>query len=331
MSHDPARSSSRRAVAAALVLVVAVLAVAATATPTATAVPAASRSIKITDSTGHTVRLDRPATRVVALEWVHAEDLVTLGIEPVGVADKGGYAFWVAEPTLSKSTVEVGTRQQPSLERIAALRPDLIVGVEHRLEGSRRQLDRIAPTLLFDPYPRTGDRLDEMRSTFSAIAKATGREARATSVLAELDAKFATAATTLGAAGLANAPVALAQAGTSEGQVGARMFTGNSMAVEILTAIGLRNGWPGPNEPYGFNLADLESFTLMQPDVRFLYVPQSVKDDIVRGQFAGNPVWEGLGFVRAGHVYRLPPDTWLYGGPRSAEVFVDRLLERLVQ
>ncbi|MET0421221.1 MAG: iron-siderophore ABC transporter substrate-binding protein [Acidimicrobiia bacterium] len=327
MSHHPRRSAITHVRAAMLVLVIAALAV----TATATEAPAASRSITITDSTGHTERLDRPATRVVALEWVHAEDLATLGVEPVGVADKGGYAFWVAQPTLSKRTVDVGTRQQPSLERIAALRPDLIVGVEHRLEGSRRQLDRIAPTLLFNPYPRSGDRLDEMRTTFSAIAKATGREARAASVLAELDAKFTAATTTLATAGLAAAPVALAQAGTSEGQVGARMFTSNSMAVEILTAIGLRNGWPGPNETYGFNLADLESFTLMAADVSFVYVPQSAKDDIVRGQFAGNPVWDGLGFVRAGHVSRLPPDTWLYGGPRSAEVFVDRLLERLVQ
>ena len=46
--------------------------------------------ITVVDSRGEEVTLDAPATDVVALEWMQAEVLVTLGVMPVGVADVEG-------------------------------------------------------------------------------------------------------------------------------------------------------------------------------------------------------------------------------------------------
>ncbi|MFF3601932.1 iron-siderophore ABC transporter substrate-binding protein, partial [Kitasatospora indigofera] len=73
--------------------------------------PAASGSdaaITITDDRGQTISLDAPATKVVALEWNTAENLVALGVMPVGVADVEGYTTWVKAEKLDESVTDVG-------------------------------------------------------------------------------------------------------------------------------------------------------------------------------------------------------------------------------
>nr|BFE86991.1 hypothetical protein GCM10020093_095920 [Planobispora longispora] len=46
----------------------------------------------MTDDRGKQITLDRPAAKVVALEWGEAEMVVSLGVMPVGVADVKGTA-----------------------------------------------------------------------------------------------------------------------------------------------------------------------------------------------------------------------------------------------
>ena len=39
--------------------------------------------------------ITKTPTRIVALEWVYVENLLALGIQPIGVADIGGYKRFV--------------------------------------------------------------------------------------------------------------------------------------------------------------------------------------------------------------------------------------------
>ncbi|WP_152549453.1 hypothetical protein [Geomicrobium sp. JCM 19038] len=50
-------------------------------------------SIVVQDIYGEQV-LDEVPERVVALEWLYAENLLALGIDPVGVADIEGFETW---------------------------------------------------------------------------------------------------------------------------------------------------------------------------------------------------------------------------------------------
>ena len=77
-----------------------------------------------------------------------------LGMAPVGAADMKGYDTWVAAPR-PRGMKDVGSRQSPSLERIAALRPDLIVVPDYRSTKNLSQLKKIAPVLVTHPYPAT--------------------------------------------------------------------------------------------------------------------------------------------------------------------------------
>ena len=63
---------------------------------TASTTPAtASGPVSVVDHTGRTIRLDKPATRVVSADWTSAEIVLALGVVPVAVGDRDTYRRWV--------------------------------------------------------------------------------------------------------------------------------------------------------------------------------------------------------------------------------------------
>lgn len=278
-----------------------------------------------------TTELAEPATRVVALEWTYAEDLLAVGVQPVGVADVAGYEAWVnVEPELGDEVVDVGTRQEPSLEAILALEPDLIVGVAFRHEPILGELEAIAPTLLFDPYPGAEGptQLEEMESTLRTIATAVGRADAADEVLEGTRAAYDAARARLEEAGRIGDEVLLAQAFSVQGSPQIRVFTDNAMAMGILREIGLENAWPGEFGTYGYDTIDLEGLVPVADADAFLYVAQS-NDDPFTGALADDAIWTNLPFVQAGEAHALGGDTWLFGGPLSARLVAEVVADRL--
>ena len=77
---------------------------------------------------------------------------LALGIKPVGGADLRGYRQYVSVG-LPGGITDVGTRQEPSIERIASLRPDMIIVPSNRAGRNLRTLRRIARVLVTNPYP----------------------------------------------------------------------------------------------------------------------------------------------------------------------------------
>jgi iron complex transport system substrate-binding protein len=300
---------------------------AATESPTAQPEPI-THTIK--HSLGETTIAGVPQ-RIVALEWTYVEDLLALGVQPVGVADIEGYNDWVKIPiALSPEAVDVGTRGEPNLETLVGLKPDLIITVAFRSTENYDELSAIAPTLAFDPYP-TDDNLtqyDEMRQTFLTIADVVDRRTEGEAVLATMEQKFAEAEARLEAEGLTGQKFVLSQAWSYDGNIGLRLFTDNGMATQIVEQIGLENGWEGGFQQYGFSDATIETLPTLG-DTRFFYVVQS--DDPLLSLDTVKPVWDSLEFVKNGHAYPLGGDTWLFGGPLSAEAVVNIVVSALTQ
>lgn len=279
------------------------------------------------------VELEEPAENVVALEWTYAEDLLAVGVQPAGLTDIEGYNSWVQiEEELGESVVEVGTRQEPNLEKIAEQEPDLIIAIKFRHEGIKDELESIAPTVFFDPYPSDEDfnQYDEMESTFREIAKAVGKTGEAEDVLAELDTVYEEAESTLNDADLATKDVILTQAFSADQAPQIRVFTPNSLASVILEKIGLNNVHTSETlEVYGFSTVNVEALTKYE-DANYLYVVQE-NDNIYENQLADNAVWNGLSFVEEDRMYPLGGDAWLFGGPLSAKVVVERIVDSMVE
>src|SRR5699024_2591019 len=146
---------------------------------------ASTGPVSVTDDTGHEISLDEPAAKVVSLEWQYTEDLLTLCVDPVAVADAKGFTTWDTAEDLPEGTTDVGTRQEPNGESILSADPDLLI-----IETTNRD-DKIVGQLEDQDVPVMAmagadaeDPVKYMKDTFTTVAEATGRTERAESFLA---------------------------------------------------------------------------------------------------------------------------------------------------
>ena len=278
------------------------------------------------------VKLDKPAKKVVVLEWTYAENLLALGIQPAGMADIESYGDYVnIEPQLDDTVVDVGGRQEPNLEAIMALEPDLIIGVDFRHTAMLQDLESIAPTVIFNPYPtdESIDLYEEMETTFNEMAKAVGKEAEAEEVLADLETTYEEKAAEIEAAKLKTKDTILTLAYSGAAAPEIRVFTPNSMASIILDKVGLNNvHQPDQFEVFGSSTYNVEGLTKYENANYMFTVPD--EDNIYENQLKGNAVWENLAFVKEDRTYDLGAATWLYGGPLSAKTLVNQITDVLV-
>ncbi|SDF88953.1 iron complex transport system substrate-binding protein [Limimonas halophila] len=267
------------------------------------------------------VRLDGPAERVVSLVHAVTETLLVLDVPPAGVAAPAEYRRYVNIRAQALAGVTpVGRRQEPSLERIAKLEPDLIVGAEFRHGGIRERLAEIAPTLLLRFYPGgVSDRLDHMRELTRTLARAVGREGEAETRLEELDATLAAQRRQLADAGFADdrAFVASSLPGASR----YRVFTRNAMAPRILTDLGLRYAWDGTPERYGFDTVGLTGLARLG-EAHGLFVSHHETPPWESGPRAS--AWRAVPAARAGRMHLLSRDTAPFGGVATAQRFARR-------
>ncbi|MGY0500507.1 ABC transporter substrate-binding protein [Nocardia sp. FBN12] len=282
---------------------------------------AASGAITVETAQGQ-VTLDKPAVKVVTLEWTYAEELVALGVTPTGNADNKGYGTWVTAKgaALPAEVTDVGSRSEPSLEKIKALQPDLIVVDNDRAKANLAQLQGIAPVMAFT-YT-TNPQLDTMKKNFTELAKAVGKQDKAAEVNSQIDAKAADLAARMGKAGKGGQKYALAQAFTANGVASIRMLTDDAIAPQLLNLAGLKNGWKGKPDSWGMTTVGVEGLTQVETDATFLYVAAD-KDNPFTGDLADNAVWTGLEYVKNGKTLPLDPGTWLFGGPLSAMHILD--------
>lgn len=142
---------------------------------------AAYGEIRVHDDAGREVRLPAPARRIVSLAPHISETLFAAGAGErlVGVVDYSDY------PPAAKKLPRIGSYERVDLERLLALKPDLVVawqsGTPAALVDKLRQLG--LPVYLSQP-----DRLDDIASDLERF----GRLAGTTPVAAAAAARFRT-------------------------------------------------------------------------------------------------------------------------------------------
>ena len=292
---------------------------AAETTPTA---PAASGPITVTDGRGKEVTLDAPATKVVSLEWNTTEDVITLGVQPVGVADVAGYTSWVTAAPITGDPIDVGTRTEPSLESIAQAEPDLIIGIIGSVpESAIEQVEQIAPVVLLTGADASRP-IELMKENFDITAKLLGKEAEAAAVLADLDAAVAAAKQQIADAGKADAPFTLSYIYAEGNSFSLRMHGPGSQAIAWASQVGLTPAWTeAGDEGWGLSTLDLEGLTRLPEGTEFGYWGNSHTDAPV-ADLADNTLWLSLDFVKNDRVHRMGVGIWIYGGPASAKQWI---------
>lgn len=282
-------------------------------------------AITVTDGAGKKVTLPKPATKVVALEWGQVEDVVTLGVQPVGVADVKGYDGWVSSAKLTGTPKDVGLRSEPSVESVANVAPDLILGIDGSIpEGAMKQMEEIAPVVLLKGADATRP-VELLKTNFETTAKLLGRESQAATVLSQLDTKILEVKTKINSAGHAGAKYVFAYPSENGNQVSFRMHSARSLPGAYAALVGLKNAWTNKGDAeWGLSTADVEALTKLPDDTTFLYWGNT-EGDAVTETLTKNAVWKSLGFVKAGRVVKVAEKIWVYGGPASMMQWLDNL------
>lgn len=317
--------------AAAASAVALILSGCGTSEPAETSSDKKAEPITVTDAKGAEVKLDGPAKKVVGTEWNVVESMVTLGVDPVGVADVKGYKAWDSAVPLKNDPKDIGTRGEPSMDTLAGLTPDLIVTTTDMSASAVKQMKKVGPVLQVKAADGS-DQVGQMMDTLDVIAKATGTTAEAKKAKESYEAKVAEGKKALKEAKLDGSKIAMADGYAASNQVSLRGYTGNSLLGAVNEDLGLKNAWKiKGDKDYGLATTDVEGLTELDDDVKFVYIGNKGDDssDVFTDELADNSVWKSLPFVKDDEVHRLPDGIWMFGGPQAMEAYIDALIDSL--
>ena len=139
-----------------------------------------------------TTTISKTPQRVVALGSADADIALALGVAPVGIV-KGspsgnGLLPWQNAKLRGKRTTVLNADTSTPIEKVAALRPDLILAAGYfTIQKDYQTLKKIAPTIAF----QRANYRDTYQEQTRLIGRALGREAAAARVLAGVERRIA--------------------------------------------------------------------------------------------------------------------------------------------
>ncbi|MCX4028347.1 ABC transporter substrate-binding protein [Spartinivicinus marinus] len=268
------------------------------------------------------LELTKTPFKIVALDWVLAESLLSLGVTPYAVADSDGYNQWVVKPQLPSQVKNVGSRREPNLERLTQLKPDLILMSSH-LSPLYPSLQTIAPTMVLTVYNEKRDPFNQAKKILNQLAIVTTKENIAAQLISEAEQYIQNNGSRLKKAGKAARPFFLVR---FIGNKHIRIHGEYSLAGQTLTMMGLTNAWQGTANMWGFASASMDKLALSQ-QANVLYFGPLNKTN--KAKIFSTPLWRAMTFTRQKRVYELPP-IWAFGGINAAVRLSDTLTDALL-
>ncbi|MCS4277271.1 MULTISPECIES: ABC transporter substrate-binding protein [Mycetocola] len=263
-----------------------------------------------------TTEIKTKPKRVVVLDTGELDDVLALGITPVGIPSTEGansIPGYLADKV--KKATSIGTIQQPNLEAIAALKPDLILGSKLRADKLYPQLAQIAPTV-FSIRPGF-----PWKENLRLVAAATGDEDKAVSLLNDYQAE----ADKLRADIPGNPTISLLRFMPQK----TRLYGNASLIGVILKDVGLAR----PKIQDIDELAtEISSENLAQADGDWIfYTSYGTPEATGETAALAGPIWPTLTAVKDKHVQRVDDDVWYLGlGPIGAGKILKDLRSYLV-
>jgi len=259
----------------------------------------ATSPLTLIDADGRTLRLARPATRIVSLVPSATETLVALHAAGQLV---GRTRYDTASAV--RGLPLVGGGVDANTERLIALRPDLVVTWEERRGGRFRRDLEAAGIPVF--AVRAVDTTDAFRNV-GELGRLSGQDAAAQALQTQL--RWEMAAVAASVAERRRPTVFYVVWNNPPMTAGAQTFIGQILSLAGGTSIfaDLADPWP---------TVGLEEVVRRQPDVVVLPTGEMSRDNL--SQLRSLPGWSDLRAIRTGRVVRLPADLLNRPGPHMA-------------
>lgn len=272
----------------------------------------------ITHAKGQTKIVGNPQ-RVVVLDTGELDAVLALGIKPVGTVLPD--ANKTLQPYLAEKAGDieiVGTIGSPNLEKIAALKPDLILSSKVRDDQNYDALSKIAPTVFAESVGKT------WKQNFLLDAEALGKKAEAQQIL---DA-YQQRAADIGKQAGDPAARKISMMRFIPGDI--RLYGKGSFIGTILADAGF--GRPD-NQQTDQTFTKISREQISQADGDQLFYAaygESAKQQLT--DVVNSVQWTTLGVVKNGKAVEVHDDTWFLGlGPIAANLVLDDLQKAFPQ
>ncbi|MBT2738163.1 ABC transporter substrate-binding protein [Bacillus sp. ISL-7] len=290
----------------------------------------AEKSYTVKHAMGSTTIKGTPK-KVVILTNEGTEALLALGVKPVGAVQSWLGDPWYEHIKKDMDGVEVvGVESEVNVEKIASLKPDLIIGNKLRQEKVYDQLSAIAPTVFSETL--RGD----WKDNFKLYAKALNLEAKGNEVLNAYDTHVEDLKAKLGDKVNQEVSVVRFMAGKS------RIYYTDSFSGVLFNQLGFKRAAQQealftPDNKLGLLAVEVgkEVIPKMDGDLLFYftYAPPGDQAAIdTAKEWTNDPLWKNLNAVKSGHVYEVSDATWnTSGGVLSANIMLDDLEKILLK
>jgi len=272
--------------------------------------------------------------RLVTLDETSFEFAVALGLRPIGTGNTSKSNLYLQDQIATVETI--GRAGEPSLERVLALKPDLILGLDYH-DKIYAQTSQIAPTVLL-----TFEHSGQWKETFQRYGVALNREAIAQQVLEQYHQRLQDFQQRLKATLPVDQPPQISVVRIYPGSI--NLYLRDSFPGVILQDAALARPEPqnisaeAARELFNNEIQvsiSLEQVDQADGDVMFIWTAentlqanQTAKKKLV--ELESQPLWQHLQAVQNGQVHFVP-DYWIGSGPLAANAIIDDLFKYLVK
>lgn len=264
-----------------------------------------------------TTELPKQPLRVVALDMTFVDATLALEGEVIGFTTLSGGGdtlpayFGEDVAKFAPEAVPVGTLSAPSLEKITALAPDLILSAKVRHEKIYQQLTAIAPTVFSETTGGT------WKANVELVGQALGKEDLAKRKVTAFETRAKGIGDAVRAAKGANPTVSVVR--FVDGPT--RIYKDDTYIGVILADLGFDKPEAATGTGFNTEISD-EQITMMDADDIFIsvYADEAGLSAQTKQKFEANPLWGRL----KGAVHEVSDQTWMSAvGLYGANVVLD--------
>ncbi|MFC5830171.1 ABC transporter substrate-binding protein [Nonomuraea insulae] len=266
---------------------------------------------------GETVIPAQPK-RVVALDQSFVDAVLTLETPVVGYTTYRSidtklpdYLGAVAQQ-YGKEATPVGTLEQPSLEKVMALKPDLIVSAKVRHEALYDKLSKIAPTV----FSETTGAI--WKDNLRLMGQALGKEDLAETKIKEFEGRARTIGTAIKEKDGELPTISIVR---FAGEPTTRLYVENSYSGVVMKDVGFPRpeGQPTDEKAIAVDVSQ-ERIADLDADHIFVATYPDPSSDGPKEKFVGNPLWDKL----KGDKHEVSDLTWMSAvGIQGAHAMLD--------
>lgn len=253
--------------------------------------------------------------KVVTLFQGATDAALVLKIKPVGAVES-----WIEQPWYNyiraqmEGATNLGSENQPDLEKLVSLQPDLIIASKTRHEKIYQQLSAIAPTVMTEEVHLWKD-------TLKLSAEALNKKEEEKQFLTEWERKVADFKGEMG-------DKLKLEVGIVDFRVDHARIVYTGFSALVLEELGIARPASQRGTEWGVQLSSKENIPQMDADIIFDQTSTTRNDGRLdlRKAWSEHPLWKNLKAVQNNRVFEVDTAVWNNGsGPLAAMEMLDDL------